>query len=257
MSLDLFRLDGRHIVVIGAGSGIGEAIARVCAAQGARVACLDVAAERAAAVADAIGGTAHGVDITDGASVDGVLGALDAEQPLAGLVCTPSINVRKPMLQYADDEFDRVVRLNLKGNFNVLRTAGQLMVPHGRGSIVLVSSIRAQVVEPGQSVYAATKAAVVQLVRGAACELGPSGVRVNALVPGVTETPLTKPIQQNPGWFNAYASKTAINRWAQPHEMAWPTAFLLSDASSYVTGTMQVVDGGWLAIDGRFTPPGM
>ena len=145
----------------------------------------------------------------------------------------------------------------MKGTFNVLRAAGRIMVGRRRGSIVLISSIRAQVVEPGQSVYAGTKAAILQMARGGACEFGPFGVRVNALAPGVTETPLTQPIRQNADWFNAYAAKTVFNRWAQPHEMAWPTVFLLSDASSYVTGTLQVVDGGWLAADGRFTPPGM
>jgi NAD(P)-dependent dehydrogenase (short-subunit alcohol dehydrogenase family) len=257
MSHDPFRLDGRHIAVVGAGSGIGEAIARACAAQGARVACLDVDRDKAAAVAGAIGASAHAVDITDGAAVDRVLVALDADQPLDGLACTPSINVRKPLLQYQDEEFDRVVGLNLRGSFNVLRCAGRLMVGHRRGSIVLISSIRAQVVEPGQSVYAMTKAGVLQLARGAACEFGPSGVRVNALAPGVTETPLTLPIKQHPDWFNAYAAKSVFNRWAQPDEMAWPTVFLLSDASSFVTGTLQVVDGGWLAVDGRFVPPGM
>ncbi len=257
MSQDPFRLDGRHVAVIGAGSGIGEAIARACAAQGARVACLDVDEGKAAAVAGTIGASAHAVDIVDSGSVERVLTALDAAQPLDGLACTPSINVRKPILAYDDEEFDRVVRVNLKGNFHVLRTAGRIMVGRRRGSIVLISSIRSQVVEPGQSVYAATKAAILQLARGGACEFGPFGVRVNALAPGVTETPLTQPIRQNAAWFNAYAAKTVFNRWAQPHEMAWPTVFLLSDASSYVTGTLQVVDGGWLAVDGRFTPPGM
>ncbi|MBL8141184.1 MAG: SDR family oxidoreductase [Acidobacteria bacterium] len=257
MPQDPFRLEGRHVAVVGAGSGIGEAIARACAAQGARVACLDIDEARASAVAEAIGAAAHAVDITDGPAVARVLDALDGQQALDGLVCTPSINVRKPLLQYQDDEFDRVIRINLKGNFNVLRAAGRIMVGHRKGSIVLISSIRAKVVEPGQSVYAATKAGVLQLARGAACEFGPAGVRVNALAPGVTETPLTEPIKRQPDWFNAYAAKSAFNRWAQPHEMAWPTVFLLSDASSFVTGTLQVVDGGWLAMDGRFTPPGM
>jgi NAD(P)-dependent dehydrogenase (short-subunit alcohol dehydrogenase family) len=131
------------------------------------------------------------------------------------------------------------------------------MSARGTGSIVIFSSIRSQVVEPGQSVYAATKAAIVQLVRGAACEFGPSGVRVNAVGPGVVETPLTAPIKANADWYNAYANKSILKRWASPDEMAGPTLFLLSDAASYVTGTILFADGGWLAADGRFTPPGM
>ena len=131
------------------------------------------------------------------------------------------------------------------------------MLPRASGSIVVFSSIRAQVVEPGQSVYAMTKAGVVQLVRTAAAEFGPSGVRVNAIGPGVVDTPLTAPIKARPDWYDAYANKTVFKRWASAEEMVGPTLFLISDAASYVTGTILFVDGGWLAADGRFTPPGL
>ena len=83
------------------------------------------------------------------------------------------------------------------------------------------------------------------------------GVRVNAVGPGVVETPLTAPIKNNPDWYSAYAKKNPMQRWAQPSEMVGPTLFLISDAASYVTGTVIFADGGWLAADGRFTPPGM
>jgi NAD(P)-dependent dehydrogenase (short-subunit alcohol dehydrogenase family) len=120
-----------------------------------------------------------------------------------------------------------------------------------------LSSIRSLVVEPGQSVYAMTKAGIVQLVRTAAAELGPKGVRVNAVAPGVVETPLTAPIKANASWYRAYAEKNVLKRWARAEELAGPTLFLLSDAASYVTGTVLFVDGGWTAADGRFDPPGM
>ena len=94
-------------------------------------------------------------------------------------------------------------------------------------------------------------------MRGAACEFGHAGVRVNAIGPGVVETPLTAPIKSNESWYSAYASKSILQRWASPDEMAGPTLFLISDAASYVTGTILFADGGWLAADGRFTPPGM
>jgi NAD(P)-dependent dehydrogenase (short-subunit alcohol dehydrogenase family) len=131
------------------------------------------------------------------------------------------------------------------------------MTPARRGSIIIFSSIRSQVVEPGQSVYAMTKAGIVQLVRTAAAEFGPSGVRVNAVAPGVVETPLTAPIQANADWHSAYANKSALKRWARAEEMVGPTLFLASDAASFVTGTVLFADGGWTAVDGRFTPPGM
>jgi len=259
----MFRLDGKTIAVIGAGSGIGQAVAIGVAAQGGRVRCLDVNVDAAAATAATItgsGGTAEAgaCDITDETSVrDALIAAAGREARLDGVVCTPAINVRKAILKYTGEEFDRVVKVNLRGNFNVLQAAGQLMTLQGSGSIVLFSSIRSLVTEPGQSVYSMTKAGIVQLVRTAATEWGEKGVRVNAVGPGVIETPLTAPIKAQPDWYQAYADKTPMKRWAKAEEMAGPTIFFLSDAASYVTGTILFADGGWLANDGRFTPPGM
>lgn len=260
---DIFRLDNKVVAVIGAGAGIGEAVARGAARQGARVFSLDVAAPAASGTAERIrqaGGDAEAgaVDVTDAQQLDATLKYVaDSAGRLDAVVCTPGVNVRKKLLDYTEEEFDRVVRLNLRGTFNTLRSAGRVMAAQRSGSIVIFSSIRSLVVEPGQSVYAATKAGIVQLVRGAACELGPSGVRVNAVGPGVVETPLTAPIKANPDWYSAYANKSILKRWASPDEMAGPTLFLISDAASYVTGTILFADGGWLAADGRFTPPGM
>ena len=259
----MFRLDGKTIAVIGAGSGIGAAVAIGAAQQGGHILCLDLNAEGAAGTAAAIvtgGGSAdsHVVDITDIVSVrDALANSLHRRNSLDGVVCTPAINVRKPILKYTSEEFDRVVNVNLKGNFNVLQAAGLLMTAQGSGSIVLFSSIRSLVTEAGQSAYSMTKAGIVQLVRTAATEWGEKGVRVNAVGPGVTETPLTAPIKAQPDWYKAYADKTAMKRWATADEMAGPTVFLLSDAASYVTGTILFADGGWLANDGRFTPPGI
>jgi NAD(P)-dependent dehydrogenase (short-subunit alcohol dehydrogenase family) len=129
------------------------------------------------------------------------------------------------------------------------------MADRGSGSIIAFSSIRAQVVEPGQGVYAATKAGVLQMLRVLAAELGPRNVRANAIAPGVVETPLTRPITSVPDWYEAYRAKTALGRWAQPSELVGAVLFLASDAGSYVTGSYLVVDGGWLAADGRFDPP--
>lgn len=258
-----FDLTGKVAAVIGAGSGIGEAVAKGCAETGARVACLDINDTAARAVSEAIGragGAAESgaLDIRDGAAVRRALEDLRARHgSLDIVICTPSINVRKKILDYTEDELDRVLAINMKGNFNVLQAAGRIMTADRRGSIVLFSSIRSQVVEPGQAVYAATKAGILQMARTAAAEFGPYGVRVNAVGPGVIETPLTAPIKANKAWFDAYAAKSVFNRWGQAEEMVGPTLFLASDAASYVTGTIIFADGGWLAADGRFTPPGM
>ncbi len=258
-----FSLDGKNVAVIGAGSGIAAAVAIGCAKHGARVACLDINAAAAEATAAAIGdagGNAESanLDICDGAAVTAVFADISERHgSLDVVVCSPSINVRKPMLEYTDEDFDRVVGLNLKGSLHVMQSAGRLMAAQGSGSIIMYSSIRSLVVEPGQSIYAATKAGIAQMVRTLAAELGPSGVRVNAVAPGVVETPLTEPIKAHAEWYNAYAAKSVLGRWAQTEEMVGPTIFLASDAASYVTGSVLIVDGGWTAADGRFTPPGM
>jgi NAD(P)-dependent dehydrogenase (short-subunit alcohol dehydrogenase family) len=255
--MSLFDWKGRVVAVVGASSGIGEAVARGAAREGSRVIALDVDEKGLESVCGRIreaGGSADWkrLDIRNRADVEA---AFESAGDLDGVVSTPGINVRKRVLDYSDAELDRVIDVNLKGNFHVLQAAGRVLSARKKGSIVLFSSIRSLVVEPGQSVYAATKAGVVQMVRGLAVELGPYSVRVNAVAPGVVETPLTAPIQSKPDWYRAYAEKNALKRWASAEEMVGPTLFLLSDAASYVTGTVLFVDGGWTAVDGRFDPP--
>ena len=253
----LFSLTNKTALVIGAGSGIGQACAEGLAAFGAHVVCADVRiaeAEESAKTINAAGFSAEArqVDIRESGSIQAMVQSIPQ---IDILLCTPSINVRKPMLQISDEEFDRVISLNLRGTFLTLREVGKVMVQQGKGSIIVLSSIRSQVVEPGQSVYAATKAGVVQMIRALAAEVGTQGVRVNAIAPGVVETPLTAQIKNNPEWYQAYANKGILQRWAQPTEMVGAAIYLASEASSYVTGTVLFVDGGWTAADGRFQPP--
>ena len=256
----LFDLSGRVARVVGGGSGIGQAGAEGMAAHGARIVVADIDPAQAKGVAERIsssGGKATSVQI-DVRSTDAVDAMVDSvvrdHGRLDVLLTTPAMNLRKRLLDYSDEEFDRVIELNLKGTFRVARACARPMMERKRGSIILMSSIRSVVVEPGQSIYASTKAGVAQMMRGLAAELGPSAVRVNALAPGIVATPLTVPIASNPMWKEAYATRCALGRWAEPEEMAGPIVFLASDASSYVTGTTLFADAGWTAIDGRFEP---
>ncbi|MDJ1137975.1 SDR family NAD(P)-dependent oxidoreductase [Streptomyces iconiensis] len=259
----LFRLDGRRVAVVGGAGGIGREAVRALVAQGAEVLVADRHAEGAAETArlanadeaapGAMPGTARAVtlDVLDESAVTAAAadwGTLD------GLVVTVGVNVRKRISDYSMEEFDRVVALNLRAHFGLVRAFAPAMAERGRGSVVSLASMRAFQVEPGQGVYAASKAGLVQLLRTAAAEWGPSGLRFNAVAPGVVRTPLTDQIAADPAWYDAYAQASALKRWARADEIAGAVVYLVSDASTFVTGSVLTVDGGWTAVDGRYDP---
>ena len=253
----LFDMKDRIALVVGAGSGIGRCSAMCLAQFGAHVICADLQLKKAQCVSDEIhhqGGSAEIVEL-DIRSTENIATALKKTDPPDVLVSTPSINIRKPLLEYTDQDYDTVVDLNLTGTFRLVREVARSMTENNGGSIIVFSSIRSQVIEPGQGIYASTKSGVVLMIKTLAAELASKGVRANAIAPGVVDTPLPSQLKQNSAWYKAYAEKTMLRRWATPEEIAGAVLYLASDASSYTTGSVMFVDGGWTAIDGRFDPP--
>ncbi len=258
---EFFSVNGKVAIVVGAARGIGNEIANLFARSGGKVFMADNDETELK--------RRYGVLKEEGKDVDFFVVDIRKEEELKKLgkeairrygrvdavYITPGINIRKKFLDYTEEDFDRVIELNLKGNFLAMKTLAKLMLNNKNGgSIVVLSSIRSQVVEPGQSAYAATKAGIIQMVRGLASEVGQYNIRVNAIAAGVVDTELTAPIKQDEEWYKAYRDRSILRRWASVEEIAGPAVFLATEAASYIDASVLFVDGGWTAIDGRFEP---
>lgn len=252
----LFDLTGKTAVVLGAASGIGKSSAEALASLGADVMCADLAADGAEATAAGIrasGGLAQSAMCDASSASDVIALAATAMLKFARVdiaVTTPGLNIRKTILDYTEEDLERVINLNVKGTVRFFQAFGRIMTRQQGGSLIACSSVRAVTIEPGLAVYGSTKAAISLLVKGFASEVGRSGVRVNAIAPSITETALTRPITERPEIYNLYAGHTVLNRWSHPDEVATAVAYLASDAASYVSGSTLFVDGGWTGIDG-------
>lgn len=247
----------RVVLVTGGGSGIGRAIATLAVQQGARVAIADALADRADATAAALcreGGQAIAVtlDVRDSAACDAAVARIESELgPIDGMVASAGVSPPSPAASMSDEIWSRCIDINLTGLFRSVRPVGQRMLARGRGAIVTIASVDGLGGHAARAHYTASKHGVIGLTRSLAIEWGRHGVRVNAIAPGVVETPLLMANIPADHLRYAMVDRVPMGRLSRADEQAGPALFLLSDAASYVNGSVLTVDGGTSA--GYFT----
>jgi len=250
----LFSLAGKKALVTGASRGIGQVIAVAFAQAGADVALVARGADGLAATAKEVRDTGRQAveipaDLTGQETAAGVvteaidrLGHLDIVVNNAG-----GSSFMVPFLDLRLSGWEKVLRLNLDATMRICQAAGAHMTARGGGSVINIASVAGLAAAPFLAPYGAAKAAVVSLTKTLASEWGRAGVRVNALCPGWTATELNRVLWDSPDGGQATIASVPMGRWGKPEEMAGPAIFLASEASSFMTGQVLVIDGGQTA----------
>ena len=246
-----FGLNGRVCLVTGGAQGIGEACCRRFAREGAKVVIADMDDVRGTALASELGSLYVHCDVGDKAQVDAlVAAAIKAHGRIDMLVNNAGIFKACDFLDITEADFDAVLRVNLKGAFLVAQAVAREMARAGRGSIVNMSSVNGTLAIPSIASYNVSKGGINQLTRVMALALADKGIRVNAVAPGTIATELAaKAVLTSEEAKARIMSRTPLRRLGEPAEIADTVAFLASDAASYITGEIMVVDGGRMALN--------
>ena len=239
----LSGLKGKVILITGGASGIGLAAAEVAAASGAHVICADVAQSQALPS----GCEFQALDVTDWEMTQALVEKVLAQHgAIDGLVTSAGISRVGNLQEMTLQEWEQVLQVNLTGTMLSARAVAAYMKQRKQGSIVAVASINGILGNPSNLAYCTSKGAVIQMVRSLAADLGPHGVRINAISPGLIHTPMTAGLDQSPA-YNGFVKQHLLHRAGQAHEVGNAVAFLLSDMASFITGTNIPVDGGFSA----------
>jgi len=243
--LDLFRLDGKTALVTGARRGIGKAMAIALAEAGAGVIAVSRTLDNSSELA---GVKSYACDFANRGEVHDFVRQVQLDFPVIDILVNNAGTIyRKPAAEHPDEAWDQIIETNLNSQFVLSREIGKRMIERRRGKIIFTASLltfQGGITVPG---YAASKGAIGQLTKALANEWAPHNVQVNAIAPGYVETDVTTALRNDPHRAPAILSRIPAGRWGDPADFKGVTVFLASAASDYVTGTIVVVDGGWMA----------
>lgn len=248
--MSLFSLAGRRALVTGSGQGIGLALARGLAAQGASVILNGRSADRLAAAVAAMAAEGYEAnsaifDVTDAGAVETGIAAIERDHgPIDILINNAGMQFRTPLEDFPHEKWRELFETNVSSVFYVGQAVARHMIARGRGKIVNIASVQSELARPGIAPYTATKGAVRNLTRGMCTDWAQYGIQVNAIAPGYFRTPLNQALVDNPEFSAWLEKRTPARRWGNVEELIGAAVFLASDASSFVNGHTLYVDGG-------------